>query len=53
MSAETEKYQQAWKRFLDVMASLKKRRSEIIASIFKKLDQRKMESLRREIHGDA
>lgn len=51
MLKETEKYKQAWKKFQDKMQSLRKRKSEILSSISKKLDQQKIESLMREIKG--
>jgi parvulin-like peptidyl-prolyl isomerase len=45
----TEKYKQAWKKFQDKMASLKKRRFEIFSNISKKLDEQKIESLRKKL----
>ena len=49
MSLETEKYKQAWKKFQDKMYSLKKRESEILENISKKIDQQKLESLRKKL----
>lgn len=46
MSAETEKYTRAWEIFQEKMASLRKKRSEMVAKIFKKLDDRRIEILR-------
>jgi len=49
MSEEIEKYKQAWKKFQDIMASLQKRRLEIFTDISNKLDEQKMESLRKKL----
>jgi hypothetical protein len=48
-----EKYQQAWKKFKEKMFSLRKRRAEIVTGISEKLDQQKMEELRKKLNGDA
>jgi len=53
MPEETEKYKKEWKKFRDKMASLRKRRSEILENILKKFDQQKIESLRKKLKGDA
>lgn len=52
MSDQIEKYKQAWKKFQEKMASLRKRRTEILENISKKLDQQKIESLMKKIKGD-
>ncbi len=47
-----EKYKQAWEKFQNKMAELRKRRHEILASISEKLDQQHMEKLRKKLNGD-
>ncbi len=49
MSEETEKYKQAWKKFQDKMASLRKRRSEVLENISKKFDQQQIDKIRKKI----
>lgn len=44
-----EKYKQAWEKFQDKMATLKKRRHEILTRIFEKLDKQHIEALRKKI----
>jgi len=53
MSVEIEKYKQAWEKFQNKIASLKKRRSEILENIYKKFDEQLLESVRKKIkeHG--
>lgn len=44
-----EKYKQAWEKFQNKMASLKKRRHEILKTISEKLDKQHIETLRKEL----
>lgn len=48
----TEKYKQAWKKFQDKMASLRKKQSDIFKRISEKLDRQKIDILRKKIKGD-
>ncbi len=45
----TEKYKKAWEKFQEKMASLKKRRHEILARISEKLDRQHIEKLRKKL----
>jgi predicted nucleotide-binding protein (sugar kinase/HSP70/actin superfamily) len=47
-----EKSQQAWKKFQEKMASLRKKRSEILVRISEKLDQQHIAKLRKKLHTD-
>ncbi len=49
MLTEIEKHKQTRKKFQDKMASLRKRRIEILANISKKFDQQQLESLRKKL----
>lgn len=53
MPAEIENYKQAWKKFQDKMAFLKKRKLEILANISKKFDQQKIEAIRKKLKNHA
>jgi hypothetical protein len=44
-----EKYKQAWKKFQNKMALLRKKQSEILENISKKLDQQHIEKLRNKL----
>lgn len=52
MEDTKEKYKQAWKKFQEKMISLRKKRSEILANIFSKFDQQKLEALRKKLKGN-
>jgi predicted lactoylglutathione lyase len=43
------KIQEAWQEFQNKMVELKKRQSEILASIAKKLDQQKIDKIMKKI----
>jgi hypothetical protein len=45
-----EKYKQAWKRFQAKMTSLRKKRSDVVATISKKLDQQQLESVKKRLN---
>lgn len=45
----SEKYKEAWEKFQDKMADLKKRRHEILSRISEKLDKQHMEKLREKL----
>jgi hypothetical protein len=49
MSEKTEKYKQAWKKFQNKIASLRKRRFEVLKSISKKFDQQQIDKIRKKI----
>jgi hypothetical protein len=49
MSMEIEKYKKAWKVFQGKMAGLKKRQSDILASISKNLDQQRIDSIMKKL----
>ncbi|MCX6761337.1 MAG: hypothetical protein NTY33_00610 [Candidatus Moranbacteria bacterium] len=49
MSEETEKYKKAWEKFQAKMASLKKRRFEIIKNISKDLDEQEIKALKEKL----
>jgi len=51
MSEETEKYKKALEKFHNKMASLRKRKSELLTNISKKFDQQQIESLRKKLKG--
>ena len=44
-----EKYKQAWEKFQNKMASLKKRRHEILKIISEKLDKQHIEAIRKQM----
>lgn len=44
-----DKYKQAWKKFQDRMALLRKRQSEILENISHKIDQQHIEKLRNKL----
>lgn len=44
-----EKYKQAWEKFQNKMASLKKRRYEILKTISEKLDKQHIEAIRKKM----
>lgn len=46
---DTEKYKQAWKEFQNKMADLRKRQSEILSSITRKLDQQKIDIIMKKL----
>ncbi|MDP1884423.1 MAG: hypothetical protein Q8L10_03555 [Candidatus Moranbacteria bacterium] len=49
MSAETEKYEQAWKKFQNKIDSLKRRKLELLKNISKKFDEQKIKTLREKL----
>ncbi|MCF7898774.1 MAG: hypothetical protein K9L31_02385 [Candidatus Pacebacteria bacterium] len=42
---QPEKYKQAWKTFQDQIEDLKKRRSEVLLKLSKKLDEQRINTL--------
>ena len=46
---EIEKYKKAWKEFCEKMAVLRKKQSEILARINRKLDEQKIEIIRKKL----
>ncbi|MFA5871930.1 MAG: hypothetical protein WC858_04405 [Parcubacteria group bacterium] len=46
---EIEKYKKAWKEFCEQMAVLRKKQSEILARINRKLDEQKIEIIRKNL----
>ncbi len=43
------KYQQAWKKFQNKMNTLRKKQKEILVRIYNKLDQQKIEIIRKKL----
>ena len=43
------KYQQAWKKFQNKMNTLQKKQKEILVRIYNKLDQQKIEIIRKKL----
>jgi hypothetical protein len=46
----TEKYKQAWEKFQNKMADLKRRRHDILKRISEKLDKQHIEALRKKMN---
>lgn len=44
-----EKYKQAWEKFQNKMNDLRKRQKEILLRIYNKLDQQKIEIIRKKL----
>lgn len=44
-----DKYQKAWEKFQAKMNELRKRQAEIFSDIYKKLDQQKIEAVRKKL----
>lgn len=44
-----DKYQKAWEKFQIKMSSLRKRQTEIFSNIYKKMDQKKIEIIRKKL----
>jgi len=43
------KYQQAWEKFQNKMNDLRKRQKEVLLRIYNKLDQQKIENIRKKL----
>ena len=44
-----DKYQIAWEKFQNKMNDLRKKQKEVLARIFEKLDQQKIEAIRKKL----
>ncbi|MDO9231714.1 MAG: hypothetical protein Q7U36_04555 [bacterium] len=44
-----DKYQQAWEKFQNKMKNLRKRQKDVLLRIYDKLDQQKIENVRKKL----
>jgi len=44
-----DKYQIAWEKFQEKMNNLRKKQKEVLTRIFEKLDQQKLEAIRKKL----